>query len=790
MGGTTQEQEMDSIVPVDVDLNARVVYFPVRHHSPACAWHVSRLIKELRPDSVLIEGPGNATPLIPLLSHTECRTPVAIFATYVQRRDQDRPTRHSAYYPMCDYSPELAAIRAAHEVGAQARFIDLAFPESVEASSEPTDGKVLSMLDERYLTHSKFLQAACQRAGARDPDDLWDHLYEDSYMELDTAVFMRNVTGYCALSRQDYTQEMLDGEGCLAREAEMAACIAEEKGRVLVVTGGFHTVALPYTKPRHPKKVQVAENDAQIALIRYSFEQLDRLNGYSSGMPSPEFYQRLCENRDVTEMVVELGSSIRKRGGEVSTEDEISALTHAHRLSRMRGHTRPSREDLLDGIRSVFVKGSIDVEGVIVLTQARKLLAGNRIGEVPAEAGQPPIVTDFRQTASRLRIDINLGTSKETTLDLYRKASHREVSRFFHRLQFLDVPFGSKTRGPDFVTGENLDRVQEVWEYRWSPNTEASLIERSTYGSSLEEASISLLLERFVEAETAGQGRRSDVAAALLLEACRMGLHRHVPDLLNRTRKLISEDSLFHSLISATESILILHMSREPLEAHSLEGLDEMAEQAYLRACYLIPGLAATANVDENDVIESLIACSQIPSQLGNQPEHRQLLWDRLYDLVHVNGGNAAVLGAACGLLFDDGQMQPAELVEYLHGYLISRIEESQQGVSFLRGLLRTARSVLWQLPEVVETITGVLSNWSEDEFIQQLPNMRLAFADLTPRECNRVAHEVSEHLGGISVDTIQNRNITEYEMLVALEVNRRVLESLKQDGLEVFVDG
>jgi hypothetical protein len=155
-----------------------------------------------------------------------------------------------------------------------------------------------------------------------------------------------------------------------------------------------------------------------------------------------------------------------------------------------------------------------------------------------------------------------------------------------------------------------------------------------------------------------------------------------------------------------------------------------------------------------------------------------------------VNGGNAAVLGAACGLLFDDGQMPPTELVEYLHGYLISRIEESQQGVSFLRGLLRTARSVLWQVPEIVETITDVLSNWSEDDFIEQLPNMRLAFADLTPRECNRVAHEVSKHLGGISVDTIQNRNITEYEMLVALEVNRRVLESLKQDGLEVFVDG
>ena len=35
------------VAPVDVA--ARIVYFPVRHHSPACAWHVGRLIRELRP---------------------------------------------------------------------------------------------------------------------------------------------------------------------------------------------------------------------------------------------------------------------------------------------------------------------------------------------------------------------------------------------------------------------------------------------------------------------------------------------------------------------------------------------------------------------------------------------------------------------------------------------------------------------------------------------------------------------------------------------------------------------
>src|SRR5437879_527772 len=102
----------------EIDLAARVVYFPVRHHSPACAWHVRRLIRELRPKHVLIEGPRDATPLIPFLTHERTRMPVAIYTTYVQRRGDDLPARHAAYYPLCDYSPELAAIRAAAETGA------------------------------------------------------------------------------------------------------------------------------------------------------------------------------------------------------------------------------------------------------------------------------------------------------------------------------------------------------------------------------------------------------------------------------------------------------------------------------------------------------------------------------------------------------------------------------------------------------------------------------------------------------------------------------------------------
>ena len=36
---------------------AEIKLLPVRHHSPACAWQVRRMIEKWRPQAVLIEGP-------------------------------------------------------------------------------------------------------------------------------------------------------------------------------------------------------------------------------------------------------------------------------------------------------------------------------------------------------------------------------------------------------------------------------------------------------------------------------------------------------------------------------------------------------------------------------------------------------------------------------------------------------------------------------------------------------------------------------------------------------------
>lgn len=786
MGGPAAFAEALALTPPP-DFRARVVYLPVRHHSPACAEQVERVIRELRPDAVLVEGPRDATALIPLLLHPETRLPVALYTTCVRRGPGDSVARHAAYSPFCDSSPELAALRAAAAVGARARFIDLTFPELVRTEDGPPSAAPRSLQQEPAPRGNRFVEAACRLTGARDYDDLWDHLFETGSDSRTAAEFFHAVLAFCALSRQECPPAALAAAGCLARESAMAAEVAEETGRVIVVTGGIHSVALPGTLPRRPAPCDIGAADTLLCLVRYGFEQLDRLNGYASGLPAPEYYQRRRDGRDPDELIVEVGRRCREGGLGTSSADAVAALAQARRLAALRGHVRPSREDLMDGIRSAFVKGEAEVEGVRVLAEARRVFTGTRIGTVPAAAGLPPLVEDFRRTAERLRLDVNRLEPRETTLDLYRRGSHRETSRFFHRLRFLNIPFGRCVRGPDFVAGTDLERMREVWAWRWTPDVESALVERSPYGASLAEAAGARLWEQAAELDQRGEGGRAGVAATLLLESCRLGVQRGNAPLLGRLRQALMADESFPSLMAALDCLLVLRGSREPLEAHDLDGLEDVAAIAYDRACFVLPRLTATPDAEADRTLDALRALPHAALALGDTEVRRELRGVRLGELAAAAAGSATLIGAGVGALFAEGRLTGSELAARLAARVAGWSSGAGDGAGYLRGLLAMARQVLWQVEEVIPALHRALADLPEDEFVRLLPPLRRCFAGLTPRETDRVAAGVGAVAGRSDWRRPVAQDVQAADLVQGSAVDAKLRAALEQDGLEAW---
>lgn len=805
-----------------------VIFFPIRHHSPACAWHLQQLIQAEKPVAVLIEGPADATDLIPFILHEKTQTPIALYTTYI---DLDRhlgnpaevrsgspsdPPRFAAYYPFCDYSPELVALRSGAAIGATLQFIDLSYPEQVIAAyPEHTEPQLRSLQAEHFLQRSAYLQALAQKTGCRDADDLWDHLFEAHSQQLSTQSLIENVATYCYMARLDAVPEALAAEGTIAREAAMARAVSEAmtqtQGKIVVVTGGFHTVVLPGLiaqkatagfEPRSPLKLK--PEAAQTVLMRYNFEQLDALNGYAAGMPAPEYYQRLWQQMQAAEqgkeyallqvaceVLIEVRSltQTQKMLTPLSVADTIAAFEQAQRLAQFRQHPGPIREDLLDAMRSCFVKGAMDGDGVLLMGAAQQVLRGDRIGDLPAEVGVPPLVQDFRRRAKQLRIKLDSSLPKSTTLDLYRKTNHRQISRFLHSLSFLGLPFATLTSGPDFVQGIKLDQIQEHWNYRWTPQTESGLIEQSLYGTTIEETTLYHLQTAVVKLSDAGEARSAIAVVKLLITACRMGLHRHTSRILTLIDQHIAADPSFVSLAAAIGQLLLLWQSREPLEAHDLQQVPQLATIAYQRLCYLIPQLANCPLEESPSVLNALSAVWELLNSDRSDRLDLELFITGLLSLLENSQSNPIVLGGATGILYNAGSLEAPLLIALAAGYLDSAVADAARGVGFLRGLLRTCREAAWSLPELLHAINDRLEQWDDDEFLKVLPDLRLAFADLIPRETDKVATIAAQLHGHSDLGSLLHRSLSERDLQLGLQMNRSVEEAIVQDYLHGWIN-
>ena len=88
----------------------RITFFPIRHHSPACAAHVKLWIETHRPASVLIEGPESFTPFAELLADSRCRFPVAVYVNFVDHSGHiaERFKQQAAVLPQAEDSDDLS----------------------------------------------------------------------------------------------------------------------------------------------------------------------------------------------------------------------------------------------------------------------------------------------------------------------------------------------------------------------------------------------------------------------------------------------------------------------------------------------------------------------------------------------------------------------------------------------------------------------------------------------------------------------------------------------------------
>jgi hypothetical protein len=750
--------------------------FPVRHHSPTCARHLEAWLEEYRPDAILIEGPAGYNDRIQVLADPEHEAPFALVAA--AKRGGEVLGR--AYYPFCDYSPELVALRVGKTLGAELRFIDLAYGErergildedqaeaaeeaaaeaeaeaeaeaDAEAEAAGPEGR-LGAAEDGPLARSRFTKALIQQSGCRDFDEVWEALFEQTGWDAAPAEWALGVAAYAELSRAGYSEEELRADATLVREEAMAWHIAEAQKslrRIAVVTGAFHTVALRGTKPKKPKKPKALA--VEVFLAPYTLPRLDALLGYASGMSGPAFYQKVWEDREgrdpfgaaALSVLVEAARLARSDGEVLGTADAITALAFARSLADFRGRPRVGRVELIEAAKTCFVKGDAELIGRRVTNALAEIMRGSRVGKLGPSAGQSPLVLDFHRRLSELRLPLEHGRPKPEELAIFQSELALARSRFFQVSTFLELGFAEKQRGPDLKAGLDLHLTIEHWTVQYVPEIDARLVELSHLGATVEDVAAALLLQKCVAAEG-----HSGALALLVLDGLVMGLHRPTERMIARLAAAMFEDDDALSLLAAGSRLRTVLRGRERLEAARVGGLSALARQAYVQGTLRLERLAQV-NPDQIDqVLEALAALLDVALTEASLGPSRELLKEHAHAARDAaRQRSPAILGAFDGFLLQLGDGRIEDLARQLTSLGAGRTRSDGLG-AYLEGILAVARQALGGdsalLKALLEHIAG--SDW--EDFVASLPSLRRAMTRLTPRETEAIAETAAAVLG------------------------------------------
>ncbi|MEU5878879.1 DUF5682 family protein [Spirillospora sp. NPDC047279] len=737
-----------------------VTFVGVRHHSPACARLVRRTIERLRPAHVLIEGPADFNGRLDelALGHD---LPVAIFSHH-----RDGARSHLSWTPFCDYSPEWVALVAGRAAGAAVRFIDLPawHPAFADRRNRYADA------EQRY---AEVMDRLCRRFAVDNVDALWDHMVEiepDDRLEERLAAYFDLVRGEAAAGEDDDARERdedgkgeradgSEGEGDddSAREAYMArwvrAAMADAGDRpVVVVTGGFHRPALQALARRPAKEAGWPEVPAPPGgatggshLVPYSFRRLDSFTGYQSGMPSPEYYQRLWEDgpeRAAAGLTTAVVARLRERRQVVSTADLIAARTLTEGLARLRGHRHLSRTDLLDGLVAALVSDDLErplpwtSRGPIgggthpVVAEMVAALSGRRVGRLHPDTPAPPLVHEVDAELERLGLD-RPGT---VTLKLTDPVGLAR-SRTLHRLRVLRVPGARRDSGPSTGADPVLD---ERWTITETEDRLSALIEAGAYGATLADAAVAALEER-----TALAGGDVGLLGEVLFDAALCGC----ADLSDNVGEAIAAGIVSASDMDALGRVLVtvlgLWRHDRLLGTAGSPLFGTVIERAVTRLLWLVEGVRG----------------GPAPADLGRIAAVAALRDALIHATAPLGLDRTAALGVA-GRVAAQAQAPPdlrgaAFGLGWALGETASDPVRAVRGAAgpltlgdWLAGLFALARDEVLAGPGIQDVLDDLVVAFGDDDFLIALPALRQAFEFFPPRERETIAEALVSRRG------------------------------------------
>ncbi|RYY93078.1 MAG: hypothetical protein EOO11_20330, partial [Chitinophagaceae bacterium] len=428
----------------------------------------------------------------------------------------DEPQR-AVFYPFASFSPEWVAIKWAVANKVPVRFCDLPVAHSfaLEAAEKKVeDAAPGAGADAAQLQSAEVAEAAeppvkrdpvgylAEAAGYEDGESWWEQFFE--YRRDSTEAFEAVAEAMTALRTE---LQLPEDHRERLREAWMRKTIRtaerEMYTTIAVLCGAWHVPALlnmPKQKEDNELLKGLPKTKVAATWVPWTYDRLGVHSGYGAGVLSPGWYEHVWNepNDDGTRWMSRVAQLFRKEGRDTSVAHVIEAVRLSGALASLRGRSRAGLEEHNEATLSVLCNG----EPLLLSLLHKELIVGHAMGAVPESIPRPPLQVDLEQQQKSLRLPAS-ADFKDYTLDL-RKDMDRARSIFLHRLRLLGLKWGEQSESSGKGT------FKEQWRLQWDPSFAIDIIERGSWGNTVEEAAARFVVKRGEEASAL-----PDVAALL-----------------------------------------------------------------------------------------------------------------------------------------------------------------------------------------------------------------------------------------------------------------------------------
>jgi hypothetical protein len=768
-----------------------MVIFPVRHHSPAAARQLDRLIRERRPRVVLIEGPSDADRLIPFLLDSATVPPVAIYAYPATSQEQPGISSltsrgRSVFYPLCHYSPELIALRTGDEVGAQVRFCDIPATVSLVWEHQPEVGESgdpdAAVNGDGSADHyGDYVSRLATAAGFDSFDAFWETIYEQGCSRASLDDFITAYTGYGERAR-GFAELHGHGERDDLRERHMAgvALSIVESGiaadEIVLVCGAAHASAIAAYVANGVTLPDLVDGiETELALVPYSYPRLSEQLGYGAGNRAPWFYQQVWRgNGDYAAAsrttVIEVAQRLRRRGQIASLAQEIDANELATVLAGMRGKFAPGVDEVTDAAVACFGQGN----AAVVTEALRDVLIGHELGQVTPFAGRTPLQTEFYATAQRLGLPV-VDAPRQVLVHLPMPVEAAQ-SVFLHRLVASEIPFGRELQsgiggGGRIAQGgplAGLGRAREKWELCWTPATDTGLVERNAWGSTLAEVCTRFLRNQLSAAT------RIDEGTGVLLQLALCDLPDPFPAALQRCETLAADSGSFPALARSVYHLdgLLSYGAARQLPR---EELADLAGRLFVRAMLHLAAAINCADEAAADVEQTLTPLAELVRK-GSPTAAPDLFWETIESVAAIEGCHPSLRGLALTLLEVEGRLPPGELARRLRRWL--SVADPAANARLVAGVFSLHRGTLIRNRSLLTAVTDFLMELEIEALIPLLPALRRSLGNLSRSERSYLAEALAGVLGLDHAPPL-SLNLSDVERAIVREADSAVAATL-----------